>query len=193
MSGLFLDEAALARLGLRAFGHEVRISPHALFFQPQYITLGSHVRIDAFCVLSAGAEGIAIGDHVHLSVGVSLFGTGGAVRIGHFASVSARSLIYTASDDFRDGWLIGPTVPDELRRVETGDVILEPHALVGCGSVLLPGVTLEKGCVVGALSLVKRSVPSGALVAGVPARIIGRRDGERLAPLEAEARRRSRC
>ena len=177
-----------AAVGLKSCGRDVQLSPHAILINPQHITLGSHVRIDPFCVLSAGPAGMAIGDHVHLSVGVCLYGGGGRIEIGDFASVSARCTIYTATDDFRDGWLSGPTVPLSLRRVETGDVILEPHALVGCGSVVLPGVTIGHGSAVGAMSLVKQSIPAGALVASIPARRIGSRNCERLRALEAELR-----
>ena len=44
------------------------------------------------------------------------------------------------------------------------EVILRKHVLVGTGSVILPGVVLEEGSVVGALSLVKKSTSSWSIV-----------------------------
>jgi UDP-2-acetamido-3-amino-2,3-dideoxy-glucuronate N-acetyltransferase len=47
-------------------------------------------------------------------------------------------------------------------------------ARVGGGSMLLPGVTIGENAFVAAGSVVTRDVPDGVIVAGNPARIIGR-------------------
>ena len=62
-------------------------------------------------------------------------------------------------------------------------VRIEEHAIVGCGSVVLPGVVIGRGAAVGALSLVKRDVEPFTIVAGTPARPVGTRDRERLEAL----------
>ena len=48
--------------------------------------------------------------------------------------------------------------------------IIEDDVSIGAGSVILPGITLEKGCRVGAGSVVTKNVRSGLVVAGVPAK-----------------------
>lgn len=53
-----------------------------------------------------------------------------------------------------------------------GPVILEEKACLGSHSTVMPGVTIGKNAVVGAHSFVNKDVPPGAVVAGVPARII---------------------
>ena len=55
---------------------------------------------------------------------------------------------------------------------------------VRIGATVLPGVTLGPGCIVGAGAVVNRNVPALVKVAGVPARIIGRRHagGQRVRP-----------
>ena len=53
------------------------------------------------------------------------------------------------------------------------DVIIEEDVWVGTRATILAGVTLGRGCIVGANSLVNKSVPPYALVAGTPAKIIG--------------------
>jgi galactoside O-acetyltransferase len=48
-------------------------------------------------------------------------------------------------------------------------------SFIGAGSIVLPGVTLEDGAGVGALSLVREDVGPFEMVAGIPARRIGSR------------------
>lgn len=46
------------------------------------------------------------------------------------------------------------------------------QASIGSGSVILPGITIGRGALVGAGSVVTRDVPAGAVVAGNPARVL---------------------
>jgi galactoside O-acetyltransferase len=126
--------------------------------------------------LSAGEEGICIGDHVHVATGVYLFGSGGKIILESFCGLSSRVSVYTATDDYSEGFLTNPTVPNKFRNVRRGDVVLRRHALVGASSVLLPGVTLGLAASIGALSLVYKSVGDFVVAFGSPLKIIGERD-----------------
>jgi galactoside O-acetyltransferase len=168
----FLDQAAVAALGLAAVGRGVRISRHALLLSPERITLGDHARIDAFCVLSAAEAGLVIGRYVHLGAFVSVLGRE-AVTIGDFATLSPRSTVFSSVDDFSGATMVGPTLPDGLRGVVDAPVVIDRHAVLCAGAVVLPGVTVGESACVGALSLVKTSVEPFTVVAGVPARVIG--------------------
>ena len=44
-------------------------------------------------------------------------------------------------------------------------------------AVILQGVTLGRGCIVGAGAVVTRSIPPWSIAMGVPARVVGRRPG----------------
>lgn len=55
-------------------------------------------------------------------------------------------------------------------------IVVEDDAWIGVGAVLLPGVTVGRESVVGAGAVVTRDVPERGIVAGVPARLIGRVD-----------------
>jgi acetyltransferase-like isoleucine patch superfamily enzyme len=63
-----------------------------------------------------------------------------------------------------------PTIPSKYRRVHAAPVVLEEHALIGAGSVVLPGVTLGTGAVVGALSLVTSDCEPWTIYTGIPAK-----------------------
>ncbi|MFL5925911.1 MAG: acyltransferase [Gaiellaceae bacterium] len=47
-------------------------------------------------------------------------------------------------------------------------------AVVAAGATLMPGVEIGEGALVGASSLVRDDVPAGAVVVGIPARVVGR-------------------
>ena len=188
MSGGFLTRAELLQLGLGEVGEDVSIDATAVLYGAERISLGSHVRIDAGAVLSAGAGGIVIGDHVHVSVRVFLTGAA-RIELRSFAGVSAGTAIFSSNDDYSGGWLTGPTVPEDLRNVTSEPVVLEEHAIVGAGCVILPGVTVGTGAAVGALSCVRRDVPPFAIVAGPRGEVIGERD-RKLLELERELRER---
>ena len=170
---------------LGSVGDDVSVSRSVIFYAPKNVHVGSNVRIDCFGVISAGSSGIVIEDHVHISTYVFLAGSSGKIHLESFTGLASRTTVYTATDDYSEGFMTNPTVPDKYKKVRTGDVVLKKHVLVGCGSVLLPGVTLGLGASVFALSLVNQSVPDFAIASGIPIRIIGKRD-RRILELERE-------
>lgn len=176
MSTDFLSPAELAALGLASVGRDVRISRHALLFNADRISIGDQTRIDAFCILSAG-DGITIGRNVHVSAFVSVLGRA-AVTIGDFATVSVRCSIFSSQDDFSGATMANPTLPLAYRGAVDAAVAIGPHALLGAGTIVLPGVTIGESVSVGAASLVKHDVPPYTVVAGVPVRRIGERRRE---------------
>lgn len=54
-----------------------------------------------------------------------------------------------------------------------GDVVIGDNVFVGVNTVILPNVKIGKNAVIGASSLINKDVPEGAIVAGVPGKIIG--------------------
>ena len=180
----FLDADGVLALGLAAVGEHVQIDADARILAPQRTVIGSHVRIDAFCVLSAGTGGIAIGRHVHVAAHCFLAGAA-RIELDDFCGLSGRTSVYSSTDDFSGRHLTGPTVPDELRNVDSRPVRIGRHVIVGAGATILPGVTVEDGAAIGAMSLVRKDVAPFTIVAGNPAREIGPRD---LRLLELERR-----
>ena len=51
--------------------------------------------------------------------------------------------------------------------------LVETGASIGANAVILPGITIGRFALVGAGSVVTKTVPPNALVAGNPARIVG--------------------
>jgi acetyltransferase-like isoleucine patch superfamily enzyme len=189
---MWLTDRQLRSIGFAELGSDVSIDSSALFFGAEYMRLGSHLRIDAFSVLSAGPGELTIGDHVHVGVSVKVYASAG-VTLEPFVGLSAGVCVYSASDDYSGGALTNPTVPDDLRDVTAKPDAVGRHVVVGAGTVLLPGVRLGAGASIGALTLVHRDVPELAIFIGNPMRQIGTRDGERLRANEAELLRREQA
>ena len=175
-----LTREAIDSMGFATVGDNIMISDRASFYNCASISLGSNVRIDDFCVVSAGAGGIHIGNHVHLAVYSSLIGAG-KISLSDFCNISSRVSIYSSSDDYSGAAMTNPTVPAEYTCVTHADVFLGRHVIVGSGSVILPGVILEDGVAVGALSLVSRDCKAFGIYAGNPARLMKARKRDLLA------------
>lgn len=181
LGSLYTAEELKRMLG--SVGENVAVNRSVVFYSAKNIHVGSNSRIDCFSILSASSGGIVIREHVHVSAYVGLFGASGKIQVGSFCALSSRVTVFTSSDDYVDGFMSNPTVPQEFRKEQIGDVVFEKHALIGCGSVIMPGVTIGIGASVGALSFVNKNVPEFAVVAGIPCRVMGQRN-RRLLELE---------
>lgn len=165
----FLEKTEIAGLGLAAIGQNVLISEKASIYNAKHIHIGNNVRIDDFSILSPGANGLFIGDHVHIACYTSIIGQG-KVTLEDFCNISSRVAIYSSNDDYSGNSLTGPTVPDAYKQVCCKDVVIGRHVIIGSGSVILPGVVLQEGACIGALSLVRDSCEPFGVYAGCPAR-----------------------
>lgn len=180
----FLSQDDLKKLGLGSFGSNVFVSKFANLYNASEIHLGSNVRIDDFCILSAGQQGILIDDYVHIGCYSSLIGQG-KISISSFANISTKVSIFSSSDDFSGNSLTNPMVENRYKLLKHEPVILEKHVIIGTNSTVLPGVHLKIGSAVGAHSLVKYSCSPFQIYAGVPARLVGTRSSK-LISLEKE-------
>jgi galactoside O-acetyltransferase len=165
MSYYDLDE--LATLKFKAVGKNVYISKKASLYGIENISIGDNVRIDDFCILSAGIGGIIIGSYVHIAVYTSLIGSG-RIEIEDFSNLSSRISIYSSNDDYSGEYMTNPMVPNDLTNVLHATVRIRKHVIIGSGCVILPDVTIGVGCAVGALSLVKSDLEKWGVYAGQP-------------------------
>ncbi len=161
----YLTKKELEVLGLASFGENVSISDKASIYNPGKITIGNNVRIDDFCVLSAGEGGIVLGNYIHLAIYSSIVGAG-KVTFSDFGGLSSRASIYSSNDDYSGEYLAGPTIPSQYLKVEHADVSIGKYVAIGSGSIIFPGVTIEDGVVVTALSVVNKDCAAFGIYAG---------------------------
>lgn len=173
----FYSRDELISLGLKAFGEDVRISRKCSIYGAEKISIGSHVRIDDFCILSGSIE---LGNYIHISTQAGLFAGRSHIRLADFTTISSRVMIYAENDDYSGASLANPMVPDAYRNTSCGEVHLNKHSIIGSGSTVLPNVSIGEGTAVGAMSLVNEDLESWSIYAGIPARKIKDRSKELL-------------
>lgn len=125
---------------------------------------GGELSVGAGGVLAIGTD-TYIGSHVNLRVDGAIE-IGSSVLIAQFVSIVSGQYDYRAS--------VGAASTLAMR---PGRTVVEDGAWIGANAVVLPNVTVGRGAVVGAGAIVTRDVPSLAIVAGNPARVIGQRGG----------------
>ena len=168
----FLSRDKISKLKLKNFGSEVLISENASILHPELVSIGDNSRIDDFVVISGK---VSIGSHVHIGTHCSLLASSQEIILEDFSGISPGCRIFAASDDFSGDSLTNPTIPNEFTKVNYSRVVLKKHVIVGSNSVIGPGVTLNEGAAIGALSLVRLDVEAWTINAGVPARKIRER------------------
>lgn len=173
MTSFYSDDELLI-IGFKHIGKGNQISRKASFYGVSRISIGNNTRIDDYCVLSAGTEGIMIGDYVHIAVYSSLQGDGW-ILMEDFSTLSSKVTVYSSNSNYSGEFMVSPLLPKELIKNHVAPVLIKEHALVGTGSVILPGVTLNYGVVIGAMSLVKKDCDAFYVYAGVPVRKIKKR------------------
>ena len=177
----FLTKEQIHKIGFAKVGDHVFISDKTSFYNPSKISMGSYVRIDDFCVFSAGSGGIELGDSVHISSFVTLIGEA-KIKIGTYCGLSSKVSVFSSNDDFSGLSLPGVKIliPEKFRNVINRPVIFEDYTGIGTLSVVLPGVTISEGTMVGSLSLVRKDLKPWSIYSGNPLRFIKKRSQEML-------------
>ncbi|MBE2181060.1 MAG: acyltransferase [Chthoniobacterales bacterium] len=134
------------------------------------IVLEESVWIERGAVLWAFDGSIRLGRNVYLGPYVTIYGHGG-VEIGEDSLISMKVTIVSSNHGVPpDGGSIRKAA-DELLPTNIGRDVW-----IGANAVVLGGVTIGDGAVIAAGSVVHRDVAAGSIVAGVPARVVKRRE-----------------
>ena len=112
-------------------------------------------------------KGISVGDNCRIYT--KLFGTEPwLISIGNNVTIT-RGVIFLTHDG--STWLMKDV---KGRRFLYKRIFIGNNVMIGVNSIILPGVRIEDNVIIGAGSVVTKSIPSGFIVAGNPAKIIGK-------------------
>ena len=121
---------------------------------------------------------IILGDNIFIWHNAILDGTG-ELEIEDGCQIGANVGIFTHSSHMSIR-LLGRKYSQVQGPKEEGYILkkvkIGKYSFIATGAVILPGITIGKGCIVSANSLVTKSIPDYAIVQGNPAQIIGSSD-----------------
>jgi acetyltransferase-like isoleucine patch superfamily enzyme len=133
-------------------GRTIHVGPRASIAAQAFlhgpITLGADASVNVGATLDGGRAGIALGPGVRVASGARLFA-------------------------FDHG--LAPDAPIHAQPVRSRGIVVEDDVWIGANAGVTDGVRIGRGAVVAMGAVVTRDVEPGAIVGGVPARVIGRR------------------
>jgi len=148
----------------------VTLGEGVVIHHPELVNLygcqvGARTRIGAFVEVQRGAligEDCKVSSHTFICEGVTLED---GVFVGHGVmftnDLHPRAVNLDGSLQTDADWTMVPTV-------------VKRRASISSNATIIAGVTIGEGALVGAGAVVTRDVPDYAIVAGVPARVVGR-------------------
>jgi acetyltransferase-like isoleucine patch superfamily enzyme len=176
----------------RKFGHGVEIEPNVQFVRTQSIDLGASVSICSYTLLNCWDGGeLSLDDSVRLDQGIHIQTIGAAISIGartymgpyvcmagpgnisigKDCLIASHTGIYANNHIFAD-----PNTPINQQGLSYKGITIEDDCWLGSGVRVIDGVTIGKGSIVGAGTVVNKDIPPYSIAVGVPARVISKRD-----------------
>lgn len=136
-------------MGFGACGRNVVIDDHVWIQCPERIFIGDDCRIHRMSYLDAA----------------------GGIKIGSHSGISSGTQIYSVNHKYKD--------KDRLyyhQGYDRAKVVIEEDVWVGAQALIMAGVTIRKGTIVAAGSVVTKDSEEYSVIAGVPAKKIGSRE-----------------
>lgn len=138
------------------------------------IIIGQRTVIDSFVKFkpAGGIGDVVIGDDSVINSGCVIY-TGNGVSIGNNVAIAANCVFAPVNHEFRQQ---NTLIRNQGFMPSKGGIIIEDDVWIGAGCILLDGTILRRGCVIGAMSLVRGEVAAYSVNVGNPLHSIGFRD-----------------
>lgn len=139
-----------------------------------FAQIGNNVKIDVPFYCDYGQH-ISIDNNVIININCT-FVDCNKITIGNNVLIASNVQIYTAthpvniSDRLLDNWSYNN--PHAFFNTYALPVTIEDNVWIGGGVIILPGVTIGKNSVIGAGSVVNKSIPPNSLAVGNPCKVI---------------------
>ncbi|MBL0356224.1 MAG: acyltransferase [Chitinophagaceae bacterium] len=126
------------------------------------ISIGNKTEINPFVVL--WPSDLEIGHHTQINPGTAIYGK---VKIGNYVMVAPNCMLTGGNHNY------GDTEKYIMQQGSTSNgIIIGDDVWIGANTTILDGVEIGRGAIVGANSIVTKTVPAYAIVFGNPAEIV---------------------
>ncbi len=168
-------QARLVALETVTLGIDCFIAPDAgIFAEPKRpISVGNRCSIACQTFIHGP---VSLQDDVSINVGVCIDGGSRGVIVGAGTRIGAQAKLYAFNHGF------APQLPVYEQPVTSEGIVIGRDVWIGAGAGITDGVAIGDHAVIGMGAVVTREVPAYAVVAGVPARVIGDRRTWRQGP-----------
>ncbi|KAA6340154.1 putative acetyltransferase [termite gut metagenome] len=143
---------------------EANVSFHTIY--------GGKIRIGKNCEIRRGCQFLTYGGDIFIGNNSSVnpytivYGQGD-IKVGNYVRIAAHCILIPSNHIFSD-----INIPICMQGLINKGIIIEDDVWIGCGVRILDGVTIEKGCVIGAGSVVTHSTVPYSVYVGIPAKKI---------------------
>lgn len=134
------------------------------------ITIGENCELMQGVLIMTYGGTIEIGDRCSVNPYSILYGHGN-LKIGNDVLIAAHTIIIPANHNFTD-----INIPIHSQGLTTKGITIEDDVWIGAGCKILDGVTIGKGAVIAAGAVVNKNVLPYAIVGGVPAKELKKRN-----------------
>lgn len=159
------------RAVLAGSGPVLSIGEHVEIGCPANITLGNEITLVPGAVLRAcGGGSLRMGNRIALNGNARIIADFGSIEMGSSILIGPNVVIRSSNHQtVRQG------VPIWEQGQTGGRIVVGDDVWIGANAVIVADVTVGSHAVIAAGAVVTRDVPEYAVVAGVPARVIGDR------------------
>lgn len=136
------------------------------------ITVGNNVAFLSGVVLRACDRGeLVIGDFFSANGNVRIVADcGGKIVIGNNVMIGPNTVIRSSNHTYNR-----LDIPMNMQGHEAGEILIGDDVWIAANVVILPDVKIGNHVIIAAGAVVNKSVPDYAIVAGIPAKVIGTR------------------
>ena len=132
------------------------------------IIIGPHSFVDSFVKMkfSGGRADIIIGEKCYINSGCVLY-SGNGITLGNKVLIASNCTLSPSNHGIRKEF----TMLEQPHMQSKGGIVIEDDVWIGANCVILDGTYIEKGCVIGAGSIVKGRLKQYGIYYGNPLKL----------------------
>jgi acetyltransferase-like isoleucine patch superfamily enzyme len=169
----YLNNTLFIKRGFQAIGDECKIGKNSYFQNKKYIEIGNgttilaNARLQSYAHLTKNPGFIKIGNNCYIGFYFSAL-AGADIEIEDNVLIASHVLISSENHS------IDPEskIPYMDQPLDCASVKIGEGTWIGEKAIILPGVKIGKKCVIGAGSIVTKSIPDFSIAVGNPAKVI---------------------